>query len=182
MSRNNIELQWSSYPDFSEFSTSKPALGVVDTGYPNGDPGAYASVIDVDYEFEEIIKDKLLDGTALNFSKARYVVELTFPVFSDFRNIPRENIFNPSTGDIISGYRLLIDFLLKPYKRIHVYDYNICMSSLMQKFRTDKQNTINLITESFNKDNFMDNVYNKILSVKLISEKSFPNIFEEFTI
>jgi hypothetical protein len=113
MRHNNIELQWSSYPDFSEFSTTKPALGIIDPNYPEYmDPGAFASVIDIDYEFEEIIKDKSIDGTALNFSKARYVIELTFPAFSDFRGIPRKNIFNPTTGDIISGYRLLMDFLL----------------------------------------------------------------------
>jgi hypothetical protein len=116
------------------------------------DPGSYANIIDIFYTFDEIIKDKTIDGHAINLSKARYSINISMPVF-----------INNNMDDIMS-------FLLAHYKRIEVY-----ADWVPDMFRTRfcKDNSINLVTESFDYENFSNHVANKIISMKLISEESF---------
>lgn len=154
MRENNIRLRWGATPD--------PSLSAWEQSQHDyqlpGDPGAYANKIDIFYIFDEIIKDKTIDGRAINSSKARYSIKIEMPIFLGNR------------------MRDIMDFLLAQYKRIEVYaDY----VPAMFRNRFNKDNTINLITESFDYDNFSSHVAKKVISMQLISEESLYNIYDE---
>ena len=146
MKENNIRLVWSSTADFSDGWQSQHELQTPD------DPGAYANIIDIFYTFDEIVKDKTIDGRAINLSKARYSINISMPLF-----------LGNNMDDIMS-------FLLAHYKRIEVYADWV---PTMFRNRFCKNNKINLVTESFDYENFGSHVGNKIILMKLISEESF---------
>jgi len=146
---NNIELRWSSDPDFGTYSTT----------LVSSDPGIYANILEVDYDFDEILKDQTLDGRAVNFSKARYSVEMSVPVFTDTFNV--------------GLYKTLISFLLAPYKRIFPVSGRFD-SPLVADFTSD--NEINLITDDKDKENFNSNSGKRILKIKLKSETNTYNV------
>jgi hypothetical protein len=143
---NNIRLLWSSTAEFTDGWQSQHDLQTPD------DPGAYANIIDIFYTFDEIVKDKTIDGHAINLSKARYLISISMPVFLGNR-----------MNDIM-------EFLLAHYKRIEVY-----ADWVPDMFRSIfcRDNRINLVTESFDYENFSSHVGNKIVTMKLISEESF---------
>jgi hypothetical protein len=153
--QNNIRLLWSSNPEFTNGWHTQP-----DPQKPH-DPGAYANIIDVFYIFDEIIKDKTMEGNAINLSKARYVIDISIPTFINETSMSENNI-----NDVIN-------FLLAQYKRIEIHA-DWVPNTFKSKFCVG--NTINLVTESFDYENFTDHVGNKIIIMKLISEESFDNI------
>ena len=153
--QNNIRLLWSSDSEFTDGWHTQP------DGQKPHDPGAYANIIDIFYSFDEIIKDKTIDGQAINLSKARYIINLSMPTFINETSMSENNI-----NDVMR-------FLLAQYKRIEIHaDY--VPDIFKSKFCVG--NTINLVTESFDYENFTDHVGNKIITMKLISEESYEYI------
>lgn len=146
---NNLELRWSSDSTFATYSTT----------LVGPDPGIYANRLEVDYEFNEVLKDETLDGRAVNFSKARYVVEISIPVFTDTFNV--------------GLYKTLMSFMLAPYKRIFPVSGRF-ESPLVADFTSD--NEINLITDDKDKENFNNNSGKRILKVTLKGETNTYNV------
>lgn len=146
---NNIELRWSSDPTFATYGTT----------LSGADPGVYANILEADYEFDEVLNDVTQDGKAVNFSKARYVVEISIPVFTDTFNV--------------GLYKTLMSFMLAPYKRIFPVSGEF-ESPLVADFTSD--NEINLVSESKDRENFNNNSGKRILKIKLKSETNTYNV------
>jgi hypothetical protein len=139
----NLEIRWSSDRTFATYSTED----------------IYANILEVDYDFDEVLKDKCQDGKAINYSKARYVVEMSVPVFDEKFNV--------------GLYNTMVSFLLAPYKRIFPVSGKF-NSPLVANFTSS--NEINLISDSKDKENFNSMSSKRILKFKLIGETNTYNV------
>jgi hypothetical protein len=139
----NLEIRYSSDRTFATFSTAN----------------IYSHILDVDYDFDAVLKDRCQDGKALNYSKARYVVEMSVPVFDDTFNV--------------GLYNTMMSFLLAPYKRIFPVSGKF-NSPLVASFTSS--NEINLVSEDKDKEKFNNMSSKRILNFKLFGETNTYNI------
>jgi hypothetical protein len=139
----NLEIRYSSDRTFDTYSTSN----------------IYANILEVDYDFDSVLKDRTQDGKMINYSKARYVVEMSVPVFDDTFNV--------------GLYSTMISFLLAPYKRIFPVSGKF-NSPLVSGFSSS--NEINLVSDDKDKENFNNTSAKRILKFKLFGETNSYNV------
>jgi len=148
----NLILWWGSDRTFSTYDY----IGI----YPSTDLLS-ANIVDAGYTTpEEIINEKTIAGRILKITKARRFVELNIPVFYNVAN----------TGKTLE----IESFIHAPYKRIFISTSDFPGQDVLASFVNG--NTINLITDSVDVENWSDKRNHKLYKIKLLEEDNTYNI------